>query len=198
MTSKFGEMNKIDALDFRNNKAQLILSYILRITGVFVFGLLFVLWVSLVKPNTLMNFETLLNIKIVSVPSIVSILFITMDVLFVLYLHELIHASVFYLTHKQKPKIGMRGFVIFAAAPSHLLNRSQFVINALSPFIFISLLGGLALVVIPSNFIAWIFIPTVINAAASGGDFMAVAWVMRHDKRVIYNDDGDIITAYLK
>lgn len=192
------ELKKVDALDFRNNKTQLILSYILRIIGVVVFGLLFMLWISLINADTPITLQTFLNIEIANLPAVVSILLIILDVIFVLYLHELIHAFVFYLTHRQKPKIGMRGFVIFAAAPSHLLNRNQLIINALSPFFAISVLGAFMLSLIPNNLTAWVLIPTIVNAAASGGDFMAVVWAMRHDKRAIYNDDGDIITAFKK
>lgn len=198
MTPVNDELKKVDALDFRNNKTQLIESYLLRMIGVVVFGMLFMLWISLITPNPSMKLETLLNIEIANLPPVVSILFIILDVILVLYLHELIHASVFYITHKQHPKIGMRGFVIFAAAPSHLLARHQLVINALSPFFVISTFGASILFFIPTDWIAWIFIPTVVNAAASGGDFMAVVWALRHDKHVVYNDDGDIITAYSK
>jgi len=198
MNNNYDELTKIDALDFRNNNIQLLLSYVLRIIGVLVFGLLFILWIALIKPGASMNLKTVLNIRIAHLPPAVSILLIIIDVLFVLYFHELVHASIFYITHRQPPKIGMRGFIIFAAAPSHLLKRQQLLMNALAPFFFISLLGCFALVLVPDHLIAWIIVPAVVNAAASGGDFMAVAWAMKHGKQVLYRDDGDIITAFLK
>lgn len=197
MTQPFDDMTAIDTLDFRHNTSQLMVSYALRLVGVFVFGLLFVGWMSVIRPNLSTSVETLLNIKLANVPAVVSIVLLIVDVVVVLYAHELVHAVAFYMTHRQVPKIGMRGFVIFAAAPSHLLTRHQLVVNALLPLVVISLLGGLALWAVPAPLIAWIWIPTVVNAAAAGGDIMAVAWAMKHEKNALYHDDGDIITAYV-
>lgn len=189
-------MIKIDALDFRKNTTQLLWSYILRLLGVVVFGLIFAFLVYGVKSTQSLGYQFFLNISIPSLPSLLSIILMSVDVILVLYLHELVHAALFYITHRQPPKIGMRGFVIFAAAPDHLIKRRQMIVNALAPFFVISLIGTLLLVYIPVEYIAWIFIPTLVNAAASGGDFMAVVWMLQHRRSAVYHDDGDVITAY--
>jgi hypothetical protein len=197
MTQPFDDLTPIGKLDFRHNTTQLLGSYALRLVGVFVFGLLFVGWISVIRPDMSTSVETLLSIELANVPAVVSILLLIVDVGLVLYAHELVHAGAFYITHRQVPKIGMRGFVIFAAAPSHLLTRPQLVVNALLPLVVLSLLGGLALWAVPAPLIAWVWIPAVVNAAAAGGDIMAVVWAMRYDSNARYHDDGDIITAYL-
>lgn len=128
MHEQFKNLNKIDSLDFRNNRRQLVISYLLRIFGVFVFALIFLIITKLLKNNFDISMTLLLNIKIGSLPSIVSIILVILDVLLVLYLHEFIHATGFFISHRQKPQIGIRGLVIFAAAPGIKLNKSQLII----------------------------------------------------------------------
>ena len=189
---------KIDSLDFRNNKQQLILSYLLRISGVLIFGYLFFVIAEHLYKTDQVNFKKLFEIEIQSLPSIVSIILVIIDVVVVLYLHELIHAAVFYFTHKQKPKIGIRGFILFAAAPNKILNKNQMITNAFAPFVVITLVGFLLMRLIPIDFSAWIFIPMVVNAAAAGGDFMTIFWVLKQPKGAKFIDIGDITNAYIQ
>ena len=188
----------IDYLDFRNNKQQLILSYLLRIFGILIFGYLFFLIAEHLYKTDQIIFKTLIEIKIQSLPSVFSIIFIIIDVVVVLYLHELIHAAVFYFTHKQRPKLGIRGFIIFAAAPNKILNKNQMIINTLAPFVVITLVGFLLMTLVPISFSSWIFIPMVVNAAAAGGDFMTVYWVLKQPKGAKFIDVGDITNAYIQ
>ena len=188
----------IDSLDFRNNKQQLILSYLLRISGVLIFGYLFFVIAEHLYKTDQVNFKKLFEIEIQSLPSIVSIILIIIDVVVVLYLHELIHAAVFYFTHKQKPKIGIRGFIIFAAAPNKILNKNQMITNAFAPFVVITLVGFLLMTLIPIDFSSWIFIPMVVNAAAAGGDFMTFYWILKQPKGAKFIDIGDITNAYIQ
>lgn len=183
----------IDKLDFRNNKKQLIYSYLLRLLGLIFFGLVF--FALAYWQNNQTTIQALFNLEIENVHGFVSILLLIIDVAFVLYLHELIHAAVFYITHKQQPKIGMNGFVIFAAAPERILTKQQLVINALAPFTVISVIGIGFMFLIPIQYSAWIFIPTLVNAAAAGGDFMTVFFVNKYPKTYRYNDAGDILNV---
>lgn len=196
MPKNFKELKQIDSLDFRNNKRQLIISYLLRLIGIVIFGLLFFFIVKNIKNNNLITLKNLLNIEIQSQSEVVSIILITVDVIFILYLHELIHALVFLLTHKQKPQIGIRGFIIFSAAPDKILTKYQLSINALAPITVITVIGFVLIYFIPQNNLSWVFIPTLVNAAASGGDFMTVVWVLKQPKKTKFIDVGDIITAY--
>jgi hypothetical protein len=40
--------------------------------------------------------------------------------------------------------------------------------------------------------------PTLVNAAAAGGDFMVVYFVLKHSRQTQYRDVGDIIDALEK
>ncbi len=191
-------LEHIDSLDFRKNKNQLTLSYLLRTAGVLIFGYLFFLVAEHLYKTDPINFKRLIEIKIQSLPAIVSIILIIIDVVVVLYLHELIHAAVFYFTHKQKPRIGIRGLIIFAAAPDKILNKNQLITNALAPFVGITLVGFFLMTLVPVNFSSWVYIPMVVNAAAAGGDFITIYWILKQPKGAKFMDIGDITNAYIQ
>lgn len=190
-------LKQIDTLDFRNNKRQLLLSYILRALGFLFFGYVFFIIAQIIKGNNDLTVKTLLEIQIQSLPAIVSIILLILDILVVLYMHELIHAAAFFITHNQKPKIGIRGLIIFAAAPNKVLSKSQMIVNGLAPFTVITVIGFVALNFLPYHFMSWVFIPTLINAAAAGGDFLIVAWAIKQPKNTKFIDIGDITNAYI-
>lgn len=183
----------IDQLDFRHNRAQLIWSYLYRICLAFIFGVSFNQFVNVIYGK--ISFESLVNIEIDHLPGIVSIILLIIDVVFVLYLHELIHAGIYFLTKNKKPEIGIRGLVIYAAAPEEVISRNEIIVNALAPFLLISILGAVLLSIVPQTTLAWIFIPTLVNAAASAGDFMLISFVLKQKRNARYNDIGDIIYA---
>lgn len=192
MNDLIGNFKQIDALNFRDNKKQLLLSYLLRIVGVIIFGLFFLMVIRYLTNSSEITLRELIDIEIKSIPPILSIVFIILDVGIVIFFHEIIHASVVFITHGQKPKIGMRGLIVYAAAPDSALTKSEFITTALAPFIVISIIGCILILFIPQGFWSWVFIPIVINAAAAGGDFMAVVWALKQPKEAKFIDKGDI------
>ena len=197
MYDKIENLKQIDLLDFRNNKKQLIISYFLRAIGVIVFGYIFLLITNILANDSEVVLKELINIEIKSLPAILSVILIIIDVSIVIFLHELIHASVVFLTHRQKPRIGVRGLIVYAAAPESVLTKTQFIITALAPFLLISIIGCMLIFFIPQSFLSWIFIPTVVNAAAAAGDFMAVLWALKQPENAKFIDEGDITYAYI-
>ena len=197
MYDKIENLKQIDLLDFRNNKKQLIISYFLRAIGVIVFGYIFLIITNILANDSEVVLKELINIEIKSLPAILSVILIIIDVSIVIFLHELIHASVVFLTHRQKPRIGIRGLIVYAAAPESVLTKTQFIITALAPFLLISIIGCMLIFFIPQSFLSWIFIPTVVNAAAAGGDFMAVLWALKQPENAKFIDEGDIAYAYI-
>lgn len=187
---------QISTLDFRDNNQLVIISYALRALGAVIFGGLFYAAANAIHPDAGLTFESLVSIAIDGVPDIASIGLIIFAVIFVLWLHELIHASVFYVHTGAPPRIGIRGPIIFASAKAYLNTRTAMMVNALAPFVVISGLGLLFIVIAPVTMLAWVFIPTVANAAAAGGDFMAVNWLIGLPRGTKIEDHGDLLIAY--
>lgn len=186
----------ISTLDFRDNKQMMLFSYGLRAMGAIVFSAIFYLIVGQVHPDVGLTLESLITIRVDGLPDIVSIALIIGAVVFVLWLHELIHASVFMAHTGATPNIGMRGPMIFASAEGYMNTRNAMIINALAPFVVISVLGLLLMAIVPVSALAWVFIPTVANAAAAGGDFMAVYWLLSLPGHAKIEDHGDVLIAY--
>lgn len=59
----------------------------------------------------------------------------------VLLLHELIHATTFYLSQRVPPQLGWRGLMIFASAPGILYRPVPMMLNVLASFTVITVLG---------------------------------------------------------
>jgi len=187
---------EISKLDFRDNTQLMLASYGLRLIGAVVFSIAFYLIVQQMYPYQAVSLESLIMIKLEDLPDIVSIVLIIIAVIGVLWLHEFIHASVFYIHTGASLRIGMRGPIIFASAIGYLNTRNVMIVNALAPYIVISLLGMLLMTVVPYELLAWIFIPMVANAAATGGDFMAVYWLLSIPTERLIEDHGDILVAH--
>ena len=198
MKKEISNLKQLDSLDFRNNKRDLVISYLLRALGIIAFGFFFLMFTKYLTNNSEIGLKELINIEIKSLPAILSIILILLVVGLTLYFHEIIHASVVFITHRQKPKVGIRGLIIFAAASDSLVTKTQFIINALAPFIVISIIGCILIFFVPQSFLSWIFIPTVVNAAAAGGDFMAVKWALKQPLGTKFIDYGDITYAYIQ
>jgi len=194
--SKHQEHTEISKLDFRDNTQLMLSSYGLRLVGAVIFSLLLFFITQQIYPNQPLSLGSLISIKIEGIPDIVCIALITIVVMGVLWLHELIHATVFFIHTGASPRIGMNGPIIFASAIGYMNTRNAMVINALAPFVVISTLGVLLMFVVPTSVLAWVFIPTVANAAAAGGDFMAVYWLLSLPDDTQIEDHGDVLIAY--
>ena len=198
MTTQTFDKNSpsLSTLDFRNNRVLILVSYLLRVLGAILFSGLFYGAASAIHPDAKLTLKSLITVKIDAVPDIMSIILIAALVVFALWLHELIHASVFFIHTGAPPKIGVRGWMIFASAEDYLNSRNAMIVNALAPFIVISVLGLVLMFTVPIQWLAWIFIPTVANAAAAAGDFMAIHWLIRLPHFVTIEDHGDVLIAY--
>jgi hypothetical protein len=185
-------------LDFSADKSKLIVSYMIRLIGLFLFYYLFGGIITIIRPEIPFSFDTFLTISIANIPHWLSIIFIILVVMLVLYLHELVHASLFFLSQGVPPKIGINGPIIYAAASGYLNARSIMIINALTPFTVISVFGLILSAILPPSVLPWTFIPSAINAAAAGGDFIAVFWLIKLPAYAIIQDYGDILVAYEK
>lgn len=194
--SKRQEYTEFSKLDFRDNTQLMLLSYGLRIIGDVLFSILFFIIVQQIYTNDAIALESLITIKLINVPDIVSIVLIVIAIVSVLWLHELIHATVFFIHIGAPPHIGMNGPIIFSSAIGYMNTRNAMVINVLAPFIVISILGVLLMFIVPTSVLAWIFIPTVANPAAAGGDFMAVYWLLSLSDDTQIEDHGDVLIAY--
>lgn len=171
-------------------------SYLLRALAVALFGPLFAALLLALHPELPLALDTFVGLSLPGVPGVVSVLLLLLDVLLVLTLHELVHAAVYWLSCGAPPDIGVRGPILYAAAPGYLVGRNWMIANALAPFVVLSTLA-IALLALFPTVAPWLFIPAVVNAASAAGDFMTVQWLVRLPATARIEDDGTRMEAFV-
>lgn len=79
---ELANLEQVSSLDFHTNKQDLIISYLLRATGVLVFGALFLMITKYLANNSEIILIELISIEIKSLLSILSIILILLDVVY--------------------------------------------------------------------------------------------------------------------
>lgn len=188
--------DEIGVLDFHKDKRNIYTSYVLRFAGIIVFMPLFAFVAAAVRPRWDFDPVDFWTLSIPGVPAVGSIALLIVSIVGVLYLHELVHAAVFRLSGADSTRIGFRGVMVFAAAEGWYFPRSWMALNAVAPFFVISIAGTFFMAVVSEAALSWVFLPMVINASASGGDFMTLAWLVLAPKDSLFGDIGDVLRAY--
>ncbi|MFB6319178.1 DUF3267 domain-containing protein [Saccharicrinis sp. FJH54] len=125
-------------------------------------------------------------------------LFFSFTVLVVL--HELMHALAYYVLGKRQLKYGaeIKKFIFYVHAHLQVVNRNEFIIVALTPFVLVQLIC-IPLIVYFWHLPVSIFFTVIFLAHAlfCAGDFAMMSFVMQHRKQEMYTfDDSKNKTAY--
>lgn len=111
----------------------------------------------------------------------------------VLILHELLHGLFFWLFTRSHPRFGFKGLYAYAAAPGWYIPRPQFLVVGLAPLVLISLIGLLALKVLPQPFALLALIASIVNATGAIGDLYTAARLLFAPSHVLIEDEGESI-----
>jgi hypothetical protein len=113
--------------------------------------------------------------------------------------HELLHIIPFLLTGARRIKVGMdlKQYFFYVTAHQHVVNRRQFQVIGLLPFIAVSLIMILAIFIVPGlwqwSFSLFLFVHTTMCA----GDFaMLNIFHINRNKNLFTWDDADKKMAY--
>ncbi|MFH1195729.1 MAG: DUF3267 domain-containing protein [bacterium] len=111
-------------------------------------------------------------------------------ILFNLFLHEAIHGFFLYAFTGSKPKIGFKIVYGYAGAPDWYIKKNLFYIISLSPFVMMTVVGFILMMVVPLFLHAPIFMAITLNAAGSLGDFWVSCKLLRAPHNAYVNDSG--------
>lgn len=185
--------NKLE-IDFQKNKKLYFFINLISIISFVIFYYIFYYISLLIVPSASDNFyffvKSFQNLPLIYDFIFLAIIFIT------LYIHELIHAFFFYLFTKEKPVIGIKSIYAFAAAPKWYINKNEYLIISLSPFLLITLIGFILLAVFPVQLISIVFFTFTANAAGSVGDIWVSIVLFNKPKNALINDTGLVSTIY--
>jgi len=120
-------------------------------------------------------------------------------VLFTLVLHELTHGLVMQM-FGAAPKYGViwKGLMLYATSPGYAYRRNNYVVIALVPFVFISALVVLGMLVFQET--AWVALLAmcgIVNASGAVGDMWITMIVLRYAATAYVMDERDGIRVFL-
>ncbi len=179
--------------DLKNPKQIIILNLI----GLFllIFSIWFFGWIA----NQLRSGSDIsFSIEFSSISSaLVALGKLILTIIFVLALHEGIHAFFFWTFSGQKPLIGFKGFYAYAAMPGWYFPRNQYLVIGIAPLMIITLIGILLLVVAPITIMNLVLIALVLNTSGAVGDLFVVIWLLTKPSETLALDMVDSIEFYV-
>jgi len=120
-------------------------------------------------------------------------------ILLTLVLHELTHGLVMQM-FGAKPKYGIiwKGMMFYATSPGYAYHRNNYVVIALAPFVFISILIVLGMWLLQGTlWVALLGICGIINASGAMGDMWMTMIVLRYATTAYVMDERDGIRVFL-
>ena len=116
-----------------------------------------------------------------------------------LILHELTHGLAMQM-FGASPKYGIiwRGLMLYATSPGYAYRRNNYVVIALAPFVFISVLVVLGMLVLQGT--AWVVLLAicgVVNASGAVGDMWITIIVLRYAATAYIMDERDGVRVFL-
>jgi len=127
----------------------------------------------------------------------ISLVFVGILLTFVL--HELTHGLVMQM-FGAKPKYGIiwKGMMFYATSPGYAYHRNNYVVIALAPFVFISILVVLGIWLLQGTlWVALLGICGIINASGAIGDMWMTMIVLRYATTAYVMDERDGIRVFL-
>jgi len=113
-----------------------------------------------------------------------------------LILHEALHGVCFWVFTGSHPRFAFKGFYAYASIPGWYLPKVQYLVSALAPFLFITILGLVLLATLPATWFIPLLVVIVANAAGSVGDLVVAVWLLGRRKDVLAQDRGDAVTLF--
>jgi len=114
-------------------------------------------------------------------------------------LHELTHGLVMQM-FGAKPRYGIiwKGLMLYATSPGYAYRRNNYVVIALAPFVFISVLVVLGIWVLQgTSWVSLLWICGTVNASGAIGDMWITMIVLRYAATACVMDERDGIRVFL-
>jgi hypothetical protein len=121
---------------------------------------------------------------------------VVLTLLVVLVLHELVHGLWFWLFTRARPTFGVKSWYAYAAAPGWYLPRGQFLVVGGAPLLFLSVLGGILVLLVPGAWVLWVLVGLIGNAVGAIGDLYLIARLALAPSAVVIEDQGEEIRWY--
>ncbi len=126
------------------------------------------------------------------------VLYLIIDFLILVILHEGVHGVCFWLITRRRPVFALGPGYAYAAAPGVYIKKNPYLVTAISPLIILTILGLLLIPVIPGSLLFHVSFITLMNIAGAVGDLWVVGGLLFKRSPVFVQDNGDCVTMFQK
>ncbi len=124
------------------------------------------------------------------------VLLLVVSVALVILLREGLHWLVLWVITKDLPKLGFRGFYAYTTAPEWYLPRRAYGWQTLIPLLGITVLGVIAVVLVPLNLVPGVMLVVSLNFAMSINDLATLYWLMGKPGESLILEDRDCVQVF--
>lgn len=179
------------AVDMKKDRR---LHWWLQVAGLawfFVAAFLVLQAVSVLRPGFALtvDYQTVWDVLLAGLGAIL-IIFVTVT------LHELVHGLFFWLFSKSRPQFGLGPGYAYAAAPDWYFPKGQYLVIGLAPLVLLTVLGLLAIVIVPLAWVPVLFLAIIFNAGGAIGDMYVCMRIGAEASNIWVKDTGDGFEVY--
>lgn len=125
-----------------------------------------------------------------------AVLLMVVTVLLAILLREGLHGLVLWVITGQLPKLSLNRFYAYAEAPEWYMPRSGYIWIAFAPLLVITLLGVMAVTVVPLNLVVGVMLLVSLNFAMSVSDILTAIWLLGRPQDILVAEDRDGVKVY--
>jgi hypothetical protein len=181
------------AIDLSKDRRLLIILNIAGLVLLGLFGWLFLRAMIWLRPSDTAHTLTSASVSGLAEWAVYLLSILALMALHIV-IHEAIHGVFFWIFTRARPRFALRLTYAYAAMPGWYIPRNKFFITTLAPFVVITILGLLLMLVTPWLLPVW-FVMTI-NASGSVGDLLVAVWLLRHPSSSLAEDRGDSVTLF--
>lgn len=124
------------------------------------------------------------------------ILYMVIDFILLVILHEGIHGICFWLFTRRRPVFALGPGYAYAAAPDVFIRKNPYLITATSPLILLTLLGMVLIPFVSDNLLFHVSFITIMNIAGAVGDLWVFGGLLFKREPVLICDSGDCVAVF--
>lgn len=176
---------------------KLLLTLSLISVGLFIFSWVGLGWlVQWLRPGVISGVVGI-SFRITGLADILSpFLVILIVTLVMITVHEAIHGIFFWVFTGGRVKFAFKGAYAYAAAPDWYLPKKPYMVVSLAPLVLMTVMGVLALLWVPINWVTPIILLLAMNASGAVGDIYVFLLLIRMEDDVFIQDFGEKMKIY--
>ncbi len=183
-------------LDLRSDKRTRTIVLVLRLIGIVFFVPLFAGIPLTFRHNAGFDPLQLWSLGMSHLPGIVTFLLLGVMAFLVALLHEGLHGLVLRLFGATTVQMHFDGPVPRSYDAGVVFSRRVGLVVATAPFFLVSTAAIVVLLIVPDEWIGWVFLPAVIHSVMAASDFLTVAWLLGVKKEYLVSALSDGWVAY--